>query len=274
MVTMPPDGVVGIGGGMPGNDATTIVPPPTEAAPELAWSLADDVDTVRVERQSWGLAWGHAAVFLSIGTVVALVIAVVGWTIVRSHHDPQPLPPDAHPAASVSAAAQAISPQPTPSAPQPTLDGSYRLDFDDAKATINDSTAGEGVERRSTWWAFHSTCKPAGCVATGSQLDSTNHAIVQTEGGGDRAVFRFQDGRWREMPDRTWDPCGNGTNTTVMAVVSVEPQPDGTLSGIETDTVVGNECHAQGTVVVTPLVLTRIGDVPPGVVVADPAFFD
>jgi serine/threonine protein kinase, bacterial len=254
------------------NDATTVMPSPTEAAPELAWSLAVDADTVPVERQSWGLAWGQAAVFLSIGAVIALVIAVVGWTILRSHHDPQALPPEARSPAPVSAAAQVISPQPTPSAPPPTLGGSYHLDFDDPLATINGSPS-RSTKRHSTWWAFRSTCKPSGCVATGTQLDKNNHALAQTEGGGDRAVFHFRDGRWQEAPDRTWDPCGNGTNTTVMAVVSVQQQPDGTLSGTETDTVVGNECNAQGTVMVTPLVLTRIGDAPAGLV-ADPAFFD
>jgi serine/threonine protein kinase, bacterial len=254
------------------SDATTIVASPTEAAPELAWSLADDVDPTPVGRQSWGLAWGQAAVFLSIGAVVALVIAVVGWTILRSHHDPQPLPPEAHPA-SISAVGQVISPSPTPTAPHPALDGSYRLDFDDTLATINGSPSGS-KDHHSTWWAFRSTCKPSGCVATGTQLDDNNHFVALTDGGGDRAVFHFRDGRWQEAPDRTIDPCRNGINTTVMAVVSVEPQPDGTLSGRETDTVIGNECHAQGRVIVTPLVLTRIGDVPRDVVVADPAFFD
>ncbi len=85
-----------------GNDETAFVPPPTEAGPELAWSLADDVDTVPVERP-WGLAWGQATVFLSIGAVVALVIAVVGWTIGRSDHEPQPLAHEARPAAAAAA---------------------------------------------------------------------------------------------------------------------------------------------------------------------------
>jgi len=68
------------------NDATTVVPPPEEVATQWAWSL-DDYGTVPVERQSWGLAWGQAAVFLSIGAVVALVIGVVGWMVVRAHND-------------------------------------------------------------------------------------------------------------------------------------------------------------------------------------------
>src|ERR1700739_805145 len=61
-------------------DETLLVPPPKEADPELAWSLDADDDTVPVERQSWGLAWGQAAVVLSTAAVVAFVIAVVGWT--------------------------------------------------------------------------------------------------------------------------------------------------------------------------------------------------
>jgi hypothetical protein len=66
------------------------VPAPTAAAPELAWSLHDN-DTETVERESWSLAWGHASVVLSIAAVVALVTVIVGWTIMRSGRDPQPL---------------------------------------------------------------------------------------------------------------------------------------------------------------------------------------
>jgi hypothetical protein len=93
-----------------GNDETTVVPPSTDAGPELAWSLADDLDTVPVERQPWGLAWGQAAVFLSIGAVVALVIAVVGRTIGRSDHDPQPLPQEAHPTVAAVAVSTSAAP--------------------------------------------------------------------------------------------------------------------------------------------------------------------
>jgi hypothetical protein len=93
-----------------GNDETTVVPPPTGPGPELAWSLADDVDTAPVGRQPWGLAWGQAAVFLSIGAVVALVIAVVGWTIGRSDHDPQPLPLEVHPTVAAVAVSTSAAP--------------------------------------------------------------------------------------------------------------------------------------------------------------------
>ncbi|MGO9927466.1 MAG: DUF732 domain-containing protein [Mycobacterium sp.] len=97
-------------------DETTVVPPPAEAAADLAWSLDNVDDTVAVERQSWGLAWGHAAVVLSIAAVVAFVIAIVGWTIMRSARVEQPLPPEAYPTAgttTVLSTVVAAAPQPS-----------------------------------------------------------------------------------------------------------------------------------------------------------------
>jgi serine/threonine-protein kinase len=159
-----------------------------------------------------------------------------------------------------------------PALPAVMLDGAYRLDFDDPKATINGAPSDQN-KGHSTWWAFRSSCTPNGCVAAGTQLDENNHQAAQTEGGGDRAVFRFLDGRWQENPDRTFDYCAaSKTRVTVMAAVSVKPQADRTLQGDETDTVIGNECGGgQGRVSSTPVVLVREGDVPPGVTVADPA---
>lgn len=98
-------------------DETTVVPTPPAAALELAWSLGDDDDTEPAERQSWGLAWGHAAVVLSIAAVVAFVIAIVGWTIMRSGHDSQPLPAEAK--ATTQTMAPAESPWPAPPVASP-----------------------------------------------------------------------------------------------------------------------------------------------------------
>lgn len=160
-----------------------------------------------------------------------------------------------------------------PAPPAAVLDGAYRLDFDKPKATSNGVPSSQ-KESHSTWWAFRSTCTHSACVATGTQLDGKNHEVALTEDGGDRAIFMFRDGRWQEIPDRTSDACeSGGRETTIMAVLSVEPQANGTLSGSETDTELGNECSGLGQVDITPVVLTRIGDVPPSVAVADPANF-
>ena len=69
----------------------------------------------------------------------------------------------------------------------------------------------------------------------------------------------------------------SGTNQTVTFTAtgswSWEPQPDGTLRGVETHTILTSECGTQGTVYRTPMVVTRVGDVPPGVILADPTLF-
>jgi len=72
-------------------DATTFVPPPTQAAPELAWSNADDAGFI--QRQLWRLTWGHVAVLLACAGVVALTISFVAWALTRMHENttkPQP----------------------------------------------------------------------------------------------------------------------------------------------------------------------------------------
>jgi hypothetical protein len=69
--------------------------------------------------------------------------------------------------------------------------------------------------------------------------------------------------------------CDNGnrpgvTNTTSW---SVQPQPDGTLRGADTMTILTNERGRQKNVDKTRIVVTRTGDVPPAAVLADPAPF-
>jgi hypothetical protein len=61
-----------------------------------------------------------------------------------------------------------------------------------------------------------------------------------------------------------------GTSSVVLTW-SFEPQPDGTLRGTQTGTALTNECGVQGQVALAPVVATRVGDVPAGVGVADPA---
>ncbi len=76
--------------------ATAVVPPSTQAAPELAWSLDDDGEAMPVERHSWRLAWAQAAVFVALGAVCAFAIGAVGWVLVRGHDDWRQAPPVAH----------------------------------------------------------------------------------------------------------------------------------------------------------------------------------
>jgi hypothetical protein len=65
-------------------DATTFVPPPTQVAPEMAWSAEDETEEIRL--QSWRLTWRRAAVFGGVGAVIALAVGFGGgWALVQMH---------------------------------------------------------------------------------------------------------------------------------------------------------------------------------------------
>jgi len=158
----------------------------------------------------------------------------------------------------------------------PVLDGTFRLDSDNAHQTVNGLPVSKPGPNKTVWWAFRSLCTSTGCVATGSQLADTNHQ----EPAGVVDVLHFVDGRWQGTPylqppnESVQCPGTNGTVTFTMKISSsLEPQPDGTLRGALTGTVLTNECGDQGNVYRTPLSATRTGDVPPSVIVADPALF-
>lgn len=153
----------------------------------------------------------------------------------------------------------------------PVLDGAFRLDYDNAHQTINGFPVSNPFPNRSVWWAFHSVCTVTACVATGGELADTNHQ----EPAGVSTVLRFVDHHWQE-PESLQPPkqC-TGRNGAEIGTVSflLEPQPDGTLRGFGTSTVLTNECGNQGKVWRSPVVATRMGDVPPSVKLADPALF-
>jgi serine/threonine-protein kinase len=160
---------------------------------------------------------------------------------------------------------------PAPPVAGPVLNGAYRFDYDNAHQTVNGNPTTGGGKTETHWWAFRSLCTPTRCVATGATLADNN----QTEPSGLADVVRFIDGSWQDTPNLlNPTPCttGNGTQMTTSGW-SFQPQADGTLRGVATDAVITNECGHQGSVYKTPFVVTRIGDVPPAVVLADPTLF-
>ena len=161
---------------------------------------------------------------------------------------------------------------PAPPAAGPVLDGAYRVDYDQADQTVNGRPTTGNLKKDTHWWAFRSLCTSTRCVATGAALSDDN----QQEPTGSADVVQFTDGRWQDTPYvLSAVPCntGNGADTKTESW-SLEPQPDGTLRGVLTSTVITNECGRQGNVYKTPIVATRIGDVPPSVVLGDPALFE
>jgi serine/threonine protein kinase, bacterial len=161
--------------------------------------------------------------------------------------------------------------------PGPVLSGTYRFDFDFTNQTENGETITNktGAPTSTSWWAFRSLCTSAGCVATGTPLTNENHGLPIGYGTD---VVRFVDGHWQDTTHlgdpNTCPRAPNGKVTDEETLSwSFEPQPDGTLRGVQTDTAITNECSNQGDVWRTPIVVTRVGDFPPAATVADPALF-
>jgi serine/threonine protein kinase, bacterial len=204
----------------------------------------------------------------SIAAVSVAVVGIVGYAM-------QPAKHTASTPAAKTAAALAAKPPPPPPA---LLDGTYRFDYDYEKQTINGAPYAVHTTDTTGWWAFHSSCGSTGCVATATQLDTNNPQVAHTPAAS--AEYRFVDGHWQSAPSqrqlaqpRCLGADGRvvpGANAVILSW-SLQPQPDGTLRGEKTGTALTNECGLQGQVAVAPVVVTRTGDVPGGVAVADPA---
>jgi serine/threonine-protein kinase len=173
-------------------------------------------------------------------------------------------------------------PEPVAAPPAAVLDGMYRYDFTFANGTVMGAPQpppedGEPTSR-TDWRAFRSTCRPAGCTATSIALDDKNHQIAYTPLS--TGQWRFTAGRWQRPPEKSrekremcevFDGKYVPGEQTVLDTSSLEPQPDGSLRGLLTTTVVSSECGSEGMVWQSPFTVTRIGDVPPGVPAADPS---
>lgn len=178
----------------------------------------------------------------------------------------------ADPAAVPATPPQFSSPPP---AGGPIFDGAYRIELDNTQQTVNGNAETRNAKNETHWWAFRSSCTTIRCVAVGALLSDDN---PQEPATGDSAmVLQFIDGHWQiDRPGPDIVGCDNGSGSYTVTASdnwSFQPQPDGTLRGFLTTTDLSNECSSQGEVFKTPVVATRISDVPPAVVVADPALF-
>ena len=92
--------------------------------------------------------------------------------------------------------------------------------------------------------------------------------------------WRFTEGRWQMLPERSretrqgckveQDKTVDG-DETVLRASSLEPQAGGSLRGLSVVTAISSECGQEGAVYHSSFIATRVGDVPPGVPVADPS---
>jgi serine/threonine protein kinase, bacterial len=207
---------------------------------------------------------------IAAAMVVALLSLSVTWAISFFSWDDQTQanpasPPRVHATTSPSSASALAA---------PPLNGSYRLNYDRSKQTSNGVIRNNGGD--TTWWAFSSACTASGCAATGTKLDEANHQIAKTTGSANTGVLHFVDGHWQSEPRQLQAQCQKArgapmVNQSETVVWSMTPEPDGTLRGVQTQTVQSNECGSQGATLRVPVVASRTGDVPPGITLADPA---
>ncbi|MDP7720728.1 serine/threonine-protein kinase [Mycobacterium sp. TY814] len=212
---------------------------------------------------------------MAAALVCAVLIAVAAtWSTLYSFEtDPsQPSPALAARPAEPAPPAAAAPVTPTPGK---VLDGTYRLDLNRAKRTTN-GTPVRHDGGTTYWWAFHSVCTTGGCAATGVRLDDATHQVADTTDGGQHDALRFVAGYWQGAAQQIRVHChqanqADGATQQETVALSLALQADGTLRGVQTETVGSNECGAQGAVLRVPVVATRVGDAPANVVLADPA---
>jgi serine/threonine protein kinase, bacterial len=202
---------------------------------------------------------GMAAVALLVGLLAVGI--VIGRKTEPTRAQAASLPP-----------VPSVAPAPPTTAPIP-LDGTYRLEVQRTRQTFN-YTPDPQAPDVNTWWAFRSSCTPSLCTATGALLDDNDHTRAKTP-GGEPVILDFRDGRWLSRPEKATFPCIGPNGVAGMhattQVLSLRSQSQGELSGEMTVAVQSNECAQRGAVVRAPAVAIRSGDVPPAVIVPDPA---
>jgi serine/threonine-protein kinase len=216
--------------------------------------------------------WPWVLVGSVTGAALTLVGLFAGIMLARKHEAAAPrvgIPP--------TATTTTAAPPPTtraPAAPPAMLEGTYQVDVNRAQQTYNDFPDPQ-PPNVTTWWAFQSSCTPAGCIASGILLDDDKHQTVSTATGGHSLVLDFRDDSWQSRPETVQFPClgPNGTpaKETTSQVISLQPQSHGPLRGTMTVTVETDECGQKGGRILIPAVGARVGDVPPGVIVPVPA---
>ncbi|OBH98040.1 serine/threonine-protein kinase [Mycobacterium sp. E2733] len=142
--------------------------------------------------------------------------------------------------------------KPTPAAPPPAtpppntgpFTGIYTANFD--PQTNLDGKPFEGAAPKTESWGVRSVCRPGGCVATAARHSGDTtlvSALVFDEVGGRWLAVGTGPGTCGDAPAERWE------------VFTLQPHPDGTLSGDYTSTT-SNTCGAKRVVS-----FTRTGDV-------------
>ena len=218
----------------------------------------DDTDDIVLHNPVWKR-------IVLAATLSGLTLMLVGgsvWTLITTSG--HPAPPHVQPP---------VKPAKGP------IDGTYRVDRYQGERTTRtpDGRMSAPAPKSSTveaeWWAFQSACPPPSCIAVGTRLGDTTHTQIAARpapgqpDNNEMKSLRAVNGQWvSDPPNRVPRDCAAGTPGHAMWRFTVELTQlgDGALKGQESALVESNECGGAGTVVTTPLVAKRIGDLPIG----------
>jgi hypothetical protein len=154
-----------------------------------------------------------------------------------------------------------------PSAVEPTftLDGVYDI-VQDGTGTRNGAPI-DDLEKGETKWAFRTSCDAKGCVATGGPIDPNNPAAALPP----IRVADYVDGKWSLVFLNQGAACPRGDGQTFQSdqwiIWSVERDAEQKLS-IKVTVAGADECNS---VTEFSSTLTRIGDLPAGTTLPNPA---
>jgi len=211
--------------------------PPTQPS-QVAAASAIETGVQRVSRSKARLA---ALVVIPLLVVAAVVIG--GVTLFGHRSQVGTANPTGNaPSAAAKASANSFT-------------GTYRADY--GPGTDLEGKPVAGAPPMTGTWDVRSTCGPGGCVATASYVGGSGIVLVSN------LVFDEVGGSWTAVGLGS-TPCNNAP-AEVWVVFTLQPQPDGTLSG-ETTRSTTNSCST-GKRSVT---FTRTGD-PDLAKVPDPA---
>lgn len=244
---------------LPGS-ATELAPSSSATEAHTAWALDDGPEW---KQPFWTSGRITAAAAVTSAILIIGVSVLGGYTL-----------------ASRQQSAPADDATGSPVVKAPPLDGLYRLDYLTAERKSNGTAAGwdPDPERDTRFWAFRTACDESRCSATGVGVLNNDHAAARVPPV--TAVLHYVDGMWQQEPaveKENQHTCidadgsvGPGQNTE-QDVWSLEPQSGGIFRGTQVTTILSGECGLMGLVLDLPLIATRIGDVPPGLDLADPA---
>jgi serine/threonine protein kinase len=232
----------------PTQQAAPSVPAPSAATQMAATQYRDPADVPPDSEPPNGSAptpwWRRPSRVIPAAAVVVAIVVFVSTVLITQGGEK-----DSDTA--IGPTTSAAPPAPT----GPSFDGTFTVSWDSARTGLNGEPQSPSTFEPRTW-VVRSFCDRSGCVANSTTVDRPEG--VQT------FSFDYIDGRWIGVSEETDDSCKDTTSQR-WRVYSLQPQPDGSLTG-EYTSMSANRCLSRQTAT-----LTRTGDADPGVQVTDPA---